>query len=439
MPYTALTFQEAKRLLSVRLSDTDFTFWTEEEMGFYIIDALRHWSLLSQYWKDRTVFQTVPGQAFYDLNTVLPQFRAETATDTDLIKLLCYHLIEPATGTSWTGSEQFDYETVLDSINRIRNRLFLETGSGDRVDTVVATPPPVQRVFLDEQTIDIMRVAWLSAAGSYKNLRQRDTTSLRSFNPLGSFTPSVPLAYQRGNQPHNSIELWPPSNTSGHLEVVSSRALPSPDGQGTSLSVLDDFIPTLKWGVLADLLSQERSSDAARAQYCQQRWEEGLKVAEIAPSVWGFEIQGKAMSTASLQELDSFKPNWENEQGQPKQAAMIGLDLVAFSPVPDAVYSVTVDLTRSAIVPAVNSAYIQLGKEHHDMLFDYCVHLASFKQGGSILAGTMPQMESLYNAAAQYNHRLKAQTFYLEPITDHPYREMRRRPIKMNNVVKGAA
>lgn len=443
MPFTNLTFQEARRLLSVRLADTSFTFWTEEELGMYIKDALRYWSLLSQYYKDKATFTTVPGQAFYELNLTIPTFRTQVATDTDLIKLLCYHLMEPPTGTSWTGSEQFEYETILDSINRVRNRLIRETSSGGAVDLVPATPPPVQRVYLDENVVDLLRVAWKSATGSFRNLRQRDTVSRRSFNPTGSYTPGTPVAYQRADQPHNSIELWPPSNDEGHLEIITTSALPSPTGQGVSLGVPDDFVPILKWGVLSDLLSQERAMDAARAQYCEDRWEEGLKVAEVTPSVWGVEVNGRPVATGSLAEIDAFRPNWENTAGVPTQVAMVGLDLMALSPVPDGAYSVTLDLTRNAILPVADGDFIQLGKELQNGLFDYCVHLATFKQGGAVFAGTKPQYQELFDEAQNYNQKLKAQALYLEPITDHTYREQRRRPVDTDNdggsVKRGAA
>lgn len=382
---------------------------------------------MAQYYKERLIFPTVAGQAFYKLSD-LNSLRSQTVTDTELIKLIQYHLMEPAAGTSWTGTEQFSYNIVLDSINRRCNKLLVETGCTLQVDTINSGSPPVSRIQLDDNIIDVRRVAWKDTAPWFRNLRQRDTSSRRSFSPRAGYTPTTPTSYVKSTLPHVSIELTPPSIDAGQLEVVTTRAQAVVDGQGIVLTIPEDFIPTLKWGVLADLLNTEKAQDYERSQYCEQRWDEGVKAAKLAPSIEALQINGKPMAISSLAALDNNKPNWENELGLPTTIGMAGLDLIALSPVPDGVYSITMDVVRKAIVPVLDSDLIQLGREFLDTFLDYCVHMATFKQGGQAFQSTAGQLTSFLDAAMLYNKRLKAQGQNLEAITAYASKESTQRP-----------
>lgn len=336
--------------------------------------------------------------------------------------------MEPAAGTSWTGTEQFSYNIVLDSINRRCNKLLVETGCTLQVDTINSGSPPVSRIQLDDNIIDVRRVAWKDTAPWFRNLRQRDTSSRRSFSPRAGYTPTTPTSYVKSTLPHVSIELTPPSIDAGQLEVVTTRAQAVVDGQGIVLTIPEDFIPTLKWGVLADLLNTEKAQDYERSQYCEQRWDEGVKAAKLAPSIEALQINGKPMAISSLAALDNNKPNWENELGLPTTIGMAGLDLIALSPVPDGVYSITMDVVRKAIVPVLDSDLIQLGREFLDTFLDYCVHMATFKQGGQAFQSTAGQLTSFLDAAMLYNKRLKAQGQNLEAITAYASKESTQRP-----------
>lgn len=427
MSYSTTTYAQAKTLLANRLGDPDKVFWTDEELGFYIKDALQHWSLLAQYWKDFDTFNTTSGQPFYKLSTQT-DLRAYTLTDTDLIKIIQYHLMEPATGTSWTGSEQFSYQQVLDAIKRQRDKLLLETAAALQFDLVNSASPPVDHVQIDESVIDIRRVAWLPADGTYSTLRQRGPVSRRSFNPRAAYTPSIPTTYAKANQPYVSIELSPPANTSGQLHIITGRSKGSLDGQGTTLDVPDDFIPTLKWGVIADLLSSEKAADYARAEYAESRWQEGISAARLSPVLWSVRINEKDTSVTSLLELDSFRPNWQNTQGTPYSVAAAGSDLIALSPVPDDVYGLLVNVTRRPILPTLDSEWLQIGQEYIDILLDYCIHLACFKQGGDMFGSTGAQLSAFTSAAAAHNNRLQAQDLDTLSMSDQSSREERWRP-----------
>lgn len=420
--YTHTTLLDARQQLAVRLGDPTNIFWTDAELGVYLVDALRHWNLLAQYSKDKANFSTTAAQPFYSLATQLPALRSYTVTDQDLILALEYHLMENPTPGFWSGTEQFTFDVILDSITRVRDQLLLETGAVLQVDNLPSGPPPVYRVSLPDTIIDVRRVAW-KTPDSYKTLRQRDSISRRSFSPTASFNPGVPNSYLKANQPYVNIELSPPANDVGTLQIISTRSGATVTGAGALLGIPNDFLPTLKWGVLSDLLNTERASDSDRAAYCEARWQEGLANCKTSPVIWAMDVNGQQVSTSSLTELDAFNANWQNSSAHPTQVASAGFDLLVLSPVPDAIYAVTAEVTRTFPSPVNDGDFLQIGREYKDVLLDYCVHLATFKQGGDTFLGSKPQFESFMAAAQKNNSRLRAQAFYLDSATEQSTRE----------------
>lgn len=427
MPYQHATLAQFKTSLANRLGDPDKLFWTDDELGVYTRDALRHWSLLTQYTKRREEFTTTPSQAFYDLSTLYAS-RTYTATDTEVIKAVQYHLMEPAPGTSWTGTEQFTYTDVLEALERRRNRLLLESGCSLVAFEQDSDAPPVGDLVLSDDIIDVRRVAWKTPEGVYRPLRQQDTSVLRGFRPTWSYNAGTALSYIRSSEPHVSIRFAPPSIDAGRVHLVVAKAKSSLNGQGNILGIPDDAVPVLKWGVLSDLLNIEKSSNRQLAEYAENRWMEGVAALRSTSGVWTVEVNGVPIATSSVSEMDSYRPDWQSTTGKPTTVGTAGLDMIALAPVPDDQYSILMDLYTKIPVPDVDGDYIQVGRELLDTLLDYCVHLASFKQGGDMFSTTLPLLTSFIKMAQRYNSRLLAQAPLGENIQDQGYREEVRRP-----------
>jgi hypothetical protein len=67
-----------------------------------------------------------------------------------------------------------------------------------------------------------------------------------------------------------------------------------------------------------------------------------------------------------------------------------------------------VDVVRNMPIPATDADYVQVGREHLDVLVDYAVHLAMLKCGGAEFQATMGGYENLVNLAIDNNLRLAA-------------------------------
>lgn len=91
----------------------------------------------------------------------------------------------------------------------------------------------------------------------------------------------VPYFYTIDTTPLLTISLYPPPNASGSLRmryVQKIGLLPStPDG--TTIRLADDFVPYVKFGVLADMFRKSGETyDPLRADICEQLFELGAEV-----------------------------------------------------------------------------------------------------------------------------------------------------------------
>lgn len=74
-----------------------------------------------------------------------------------------------------------------------------------------------------------------------------------------------------------TIAVAPPPQSAGEMGLLYVALSDPLDGTGVLFNLPDDWIPYIKYGVLADMLSKEgRGRDLLRARYCEQRYQEGI-------------------------------------------------------------------------------------------------------------------------------------------------------------------
>ncbi len=434
MAYANITFAQAKVQLAQLLQDTANVFWTDLELGVYIVEALRTWGAFSFYWKETGVFNSTDAIAFYDLPTVLPALRGYTVTDTDLVEVIQYSLLEPATGTSWTGTDMFSLSDVTNALERRRNQFLVETGC--RVDNFQSNVAPVQigRTVLADDVIDVRRVAWFDGA-DYTMAKREDEWSITAYSPLWTQDAATPSLYSVSVTPPLTIQLAPPPLAAGQLDILAVRSQANLDPAATvSMNMPDDFCWAVKFGALADLLGSDgQARDPQRAAYCEQRWREGIAMARLSTSVMTARVNDVPCALVSQYELDEFSTDWQNSSTQPSMVAMSGLNMLALGGVPDATpYSITLDVVRNSIVPTADGDFLQIGREDFEAVLSYAQHLAAFKMGGAEFEMTIPGYQRFMQQAALKNERLLANARDFEALYDkgqrrfnaaHPRRE----------------
>src|SRR5439155_10555481 len=139
-----------------------------------------------------------------------------------------------------------------------------------------------------------------------------------------------------------------------------------------------------------------------------QRYRQFVMLARMLHVIIHAELNGLPLLPSTFQELESSTPSWENIRQAPVDIAIAAPNLIALSPVPDAVVSVTLDVVQKTPVPSLDTDLIQIGREQLDMILDYAEHLALFKVGGAEWHATERQANNFLLQAVTYNQRLSA-------------------------------
>jgi hypothetical protein len=419
--------------LAARLNDPTHAYWADAENGQYVCVALRTFNAFTGFWRTTEVFTApipTPGNnpIFFDLATLYPSDCGYSVLDRNVLIELENNLLEPVT-TNWTqpwpGTAQFSYDKLIYALERRRDQWLLETGQVVTwLDDVPAPGVPGGRVHLPSNTIAIRRAAWVDENNYESVLHRADGWSLNAFAATWPLSPTMtPSAYSVNPVPPLQLLIGPKTQATGRLRLLTVQtgaALnPLGPGAGVLMGIPDDWSWAIRFGALADLLSESGpSQDASRASYSEARWEEAVKLATGTSRVLGASLGGQQIPVVALSEADSFQagwPNWEvNPTQRPAAIGVSGLNLIA--PVPTCgvgllgrPYSFTLDVAQNAPLPVNDGDEVQLPGEMIDPLLDYSVHLASFKMGGAEFSQTQALQHTFYRACGIEIGKAKAE------------------------------
>lgn len=420
VPYQHTTWGQLKAAFALRLTDPTNIYWTDGELGLYLAEALRTWNVMTGFWRDTATLNTVVSQPFYDLTTLVDgdgvSILSYTVKDQDLVTYIQYHFLEPATGSSWTGSEQFTITDLSNALRKRRDQILADTGCVVTRTTGIVLPANVASLFLSDQIIAIRRLTFIDAIGGVSHpLFPTDILSQRNYDAANLYTPGDVYSYSSASARPTEIILVPPSSQPGTLDLVAVQtgAVLNP-AAGVLLGIPDDYVWAIKWGAMADLLAKDGPArDPIRSAYCERRYQLGVELIKVAPVVVNAEINGVPLDTDSLTNMDAYQQDWQTTLGVPDSMAAIRT-LVAVAPAPDAIYSISFDVVCKAPVPAGilaqnvtdDALFVQVGREQLDAILDYAEHLAAFKMGGEEFRATIKGAENFFNAALAYNERL---------------------------------
>jgi hypothetical protein len=438
MAYAHTTLAAAVAAVAARLGDPSLSFWSSGELRALLYEGLRLWQAATDSSRERGALPTQANVAFYDLGAELPTLLGNVVTDRNVVAELEAHLLEPVTPTGWTGSTQFTLPDLVAALQRRRDQFLLETGTILTHGTLPISAPPAGRVTIPDSYIDVRRLAWRSVEGVYKHLWREDEHGLSAFLPTWSIEPATPRAFSVSAARPFELQLAPPPLDEGALDVVSVQTGAALDPvAGVLLGVPDDYAWVVKWGTLADLLGRQgESRDAARAAYCEARWKSGISLAKIAQSVIHAQIGGRPLWINSILDLDAMLPNWQNDTGEPRAIGSAGENLVCLANVPDGVYGLTVDVIRNAPIPAHDGAFLQVGREHLDVIIGYAEHVATFKMGGEEFQSTMPLLTQFFDLAGIVNKKLRASGGFEDIMTSRQTKEQKQRPRQSDDAKK---
>jgi hypothetical protein len=443
--YQYIQLYQAQAELATRLYDSTNQFWSLTELTIYIQEALQTWNALTNYWRGDFAFTTSFNVGWYDLTQIPTTVRPLTVTYPSIYSNIQYGLLE-SVSWPWTGnSNQFSPNDLMNAVMRRRDEILSITGCYHTVSTLPAIPA---RIVVPDNVIDIRRVAYFpliligGAGGAYGvgpygagpygagtgigpfpsvvNLFPEDTWGEQAFNTDYTTTPAgMPTAYLTSTLPQLSFDTDIPVGYGGNFEMLSINAGPVINtGSVGTTTIPDDWTHLIKWGALADLLSRESNAkDSARAQYCELRYQMGLKVMVNASALLAVRVNNVAVQIDSVRAADLFNVAWQGQvRSKPKNIYHAGLNLIATSPYPDIGYGITVTAVQNAPLPVNQMDFIQLGRDEMEAVLSYAQHIASFKMGGLEFSSTMPLFKKFLDQAQVYGLKLQEIAEFTQPL-----------------------
>lgn len=412
---THTTSGSFKNQLASLLNDEEKIHWTDNELDLILNETLHTLGAFG-YFRDRGTFNTINGQRFYDLTSVLKNGSQENILDLsltfgDIVNKICYDLLEIKDDVN--TFDIFTQAQILEVLDRKVDEFKLQTGlilseeeftvSGNRID-------------LGNDILDFIRVAFKdisdddSSKWKYYKLFKEDEEDLNGW--VSNFNLGVqrrPKSYSRVLNTQNIINLYPPFENTGklHLITIKSRDKALTLSTTTLLGIPNNLAFYLKYGVLEDLLRFDTPiKDIYRANYCRQRWHEGLIIAKNYNSVINGEINGQNRTVSTIEDLDGFEANWQNNSGKVSRIALAGYNLLAINKLPMEGTSITLDTISNAILSVNDSSYLQIKAEHVELLLNYCYHLAFFKEGYAAINQSIQALNNFADSIMVYNAKL---------------------------------
>jgi hypothetical protein len=435
MPYTWLTYAQAKQQLEQRLAEADQTgkFWIDDELGLYIVEALRVWNALTFSWKTPFTFTVAAASqpAWLSLGSMTGSPRLRTTTDTALYTLAEYHLLEPATGGTWTGTSQFSIADFASALSRCRDEAIQITNCNQININPLATTPGDYFIPIPDGVLDVPRSRWVPDPSSGELptvLMRNDNTGLNYYEPGYTQAPwGTPSQYNIASLPPLVMQVdVPPVNEGIYdlLGLVSGGTLNPPND--TLMPVPDDNAWTFKWGMIADLLGREsEATDIPRAQWCQKAYSLGLKLLTGTPWIMQAYINGVPADMVSVTQMDQYSVGWDSAPPDYSTIITAGTDLFTIIPDPDNDMSVTLNVLGNAPVPTVDSDFIQCSRDVWDSVLDYAQFLAAFKQQGAEFLSATSLFEGFITAAMATNDRLEKLGIFADEFNAEGTREIR--------------
>jgi hypothetical protein len=403
--FSWLTMTQAVTQLGQRLNvvPSSTTLWTPAELQIYITTALRQFNSLTWTW--RADFQyNDPVNLWNSLGSLPDSPRLRTLLDTDAYTEMQYMLLEPPTGQTWTGTNQFSISVMSQALQRRRDEIIQLTNCNQSLMAGIPLVPNTIRTELPDTVIDVERVRYLAAPypaigygqGGYGQfgygglfypfpitLYRDDTVGNEFYEaPLYQLQPGTPQTFSLSSEPPLSWQVDVPPNQPGTYEaIVLQSGAPFNPPTPTLLGIPDDFVFVLEFGALADLLGQEsESTDHERADYCMKRYQEGLELMLKTPWIGLGKVNGVAVSIDSIYAMDQYSVDWDNNpSGFGPVIVAGGVDNVA-APVAQGI-GCTV-LGNAPILDSTNT-WVQISRPMADTMFDLAQARAMFKVAGA--------------------------------------------------------
>lgn len=275
-----------------------------------------------------------------------------------------------------------------------------------------------------------------SVGGPYTVLWRDDEFGANAYS--SEWTTSVglptPLAYSVVVAQPYTLQFLPPPGDVGALDVLAiAQGAPLNPSTGVVLGIPDNFSWAVKWGAMADLLSQDGPGrDLQRAAYADQRFREGVALCRQMPTVINGTINGQVAELDTVFNFDSYQSGWHNTSGQPTALGLASQTMLATSSVPDDIYSVGLDVVTNCPVMTDDTTPIGITVDQMNVIVSEAQHIAIFKEGGQEFANSMVLHENFVKYAAMYRSKSLGEAHYWPDMASSDQLEFEQRRVLLS-------
>lgn len=196
-------------------------------------------------------------------------------------------------GATWP-SDMWTAAEVISYANQRQNRFLLETGLRvrRREDNITINQSNQPFPANPGDWIATLLIAYKTAAGLYRELPRLDAGELDLELPSWpAATSATPRGFYETDGDTLTTYVVPiPTEAGSALERYYVALGTTLTGAGVNFSVPDEFVPTIKYGILAEMFLKVGGAGADNmmmSELCEERWEEGVEVAKMqAPDTW---------------------------------------------------------------------------------------------------------------------------------------------------------
>jgi hypothetical protein len=411
---------EFNNLIASKLGDIGKVYWTNEEIDRIIDEASLNFGAISGYWKSKIILQSNSNQQIYD---ILEDNDVDTNFDKIKISLTYQTIID------WLDDNLVGYLQLADlaeivslitgAINAFQKEAKLVLKKNQYPITIG------ESVVIGQDVLDIVAAYYVDSVGVYHALQIADENSIALINNSYASTSARPRFYSINNLSLSIVDLFPRPVEDGFLELIYVVGVTGIQDEESSCLLPNNLIPYLKYKVLKDIFDKDNNADPFRAAYCKQRWEEGLVVGKNYAAITNIKLNGINRTNASLLDFDKFRYNWRNDLVAPNKninaIALAGYNIIAFNRIPIADDSHSLMLECISNAPILD-ANIDIRVDYIPILLDYCIHLASIKDGIACIQKTQVNLKNFVKTAAAHNDYLQTRRIsYLDLLQKSKY------------------
>lgn len=437
--FSHTTRLEFRTLLSKKLGDTSNTYRSVLELDGIINESLLTFGAIGHVWRDKVSLTLNSSKQFYDITSDLlinQELLEFSLTYQFLLNSINFILMEEIS-TLNPISEITNLDEILKFARNRINQYQLLTSLIISNKNYVMPAPPINKKTIDAEAIDIIRVAFIDFTNSNRKskLREDDEQSIAN-NASISFTSStrVPKFYTSALGTLNEISIYPPPENLGSLDVLTVNGI-SPSTNitlGLEIPLPNNLVPYIKFGILADIFSKDGLCNEPNiASYFEDRWNEGILIGQNYTSILFASLNGRPIRLDSVSALDNYFPTFENSIKKPNVIGLAGYNLLTPNSVPDQIYSLDLDSVVNAYLPIDDADFIDVKLEYIEGLLDYCVHLASIKDGFANIKKTDSLKKSFLETAVNNNLRLAKRGQSIESMLKKTKRQIEDEPVSV--------